>query len=371
MSTGNDPAAALAERIKTYRQLSLDIGGMDDAQLRALLNSSETIGGWGKHQTIEIGGRSVFVKRVQITDLEYEAAFSTRNLYDLPLYYQYGVGSAGFGVFRELAMHVKTTEWVLDGAIANFPLMYNHRIMPLSNDGATVNEKRVASYVTYWGGAENVGRFWRGRVHASHELVVFMEHFQFVLDRWLVANPSRLPETLGELRRTIDFLRVHDVIHFDAHYNNIVTDGVRPYLTDFGLALDRGFELTEDERVFFDGHTHYDYGEVLWNAGYLLVAAYNALSDEDRLLIRTKLGLAESHPIADHLLRPLVNNVEALADEPALSLHPALVAAAMRYREIIMLVQTFFVSLRANPRKDTPCPHAELRRLLREAGFAD
>jgi hypothetical protein len=38
---------------------------------------------------------------------------------------------------------------------------------------------------------------------------------------------------------------------------------------------------------------------------------------------------------------------------------------------VIKQVQEFFVSLRANPRKDTPYPHAELRRLLREAGFAD
>ena len=35
------------------------------------------------------------------------------------------------------------------------------------------------------------------------------------------------------------------------------------------------------------------------------------------------------------------------------------------------LVQDFFVALRANLRKDTPFPQAELQRLLQETGFAD
>jgi hypothetical protein len=43
---------------------------MDDAQLRDLLGSSETTGGWGKHQTVRVVEADVFVKRVQVTDLE-------------------------------------------------------------------------------------------------------------------------------------------------------------------------------------------------------------------------------------------------------------------------------------------------------------
>ena len=57
----------------------------------------------------------MFVKRVPVTDLEYENMFSTRNLYDIPTYYNYGFGSAGFGVYRELVTHVKASNWVLAG----------------------------------------------------------------------------------------------------------------------------------------------------------------------------------------------------------------------------------------------------------------
>ena len=68
--------------------------------------------------------------------------FSTKNLYDLPTYYQYGVGSAGFGVFRELVANIKTTNWVLQGAIANFPLLYHARIIPFSGERPDVDMER-------------------------------------------------------------------------------------------------------------------------------------------------------------------------------------------------------------------------------------
>jgi hypothetical protein len=343
---------------------------MSDAGAMDLLGSSETAGGWGRHQTVRVGEADVFVKRVQVTDLEHANAFSTRNLYELPLFYQYGVGSAGFGVFRELAMHVKTTQWVLDGATANFPLMYHYRIMPRSTDDAEVDEERLTGYVKYWGGSENVGRYWRDRVHARHELVIFLEHVPFVLQQWLGQHPKHVPKVLEELRTTIDFLRAHGIIHFDAHFANIVTDGERPYLTDFGLALDRSFELTAEEIAFFEAHTHYDYGEVLWNLGYGLPALYNALTEDDKRDLRDKIGMADAGPLADTYV-PLVTNVEALADDSRLNLHPDYVAAVVQYRSVMTLVQGFFVELRANLRKDTPYPQAELLRRLAEVGIAD
>lgn len=351
-----------------YSSLSAAISGMDDAQLLALLDAGESNAGWGRKQTVEIDGRAVFVKRVPVTDLEMEHEFSTRNLYELPLFYQYGVGSAGFGVFRELAMHVKTTEWVLAGDIAGFPIMYHHRTLPQTSSRTPMADDRLDGYVKYWGGSESLRRYWRDREQTRHEVVIFLEHFPFVLQQWLVEHPERIPETLDELRRTIDFLRERGVLHFDAHYANIVTEGERPYLTDFGLALDREFELSEAETVFLEGHTQYDYGEVLWNLGYLLQAKFNALSDEEKVAIKAAIGMAEAGPLADPFV-PLVDHVEELAADSRLELHPALVETIVRYREVIKLVQGFFVSLRANLRKNTPYPHAELRRLLGDVGI--
>ena len=53
---------------------------------------------------------------------------SARNTFRLPDYYHYGVGSAGFGVSRELATHRRATEWVMNG-IESFPLLYHARVI--------------------------------------------------------------------------------------------------------------------------------------------------------------------------------------------------------------------------------------------------
>ena len=84
--------------------------------------------GWGKNAIIEIDNIKIFTKRVVITKLEYDNLFDTSNLFNLPTYYNYPIGSAGFNCFRELAMHVKTTNWVLEDKIENFPLMYPSKI---------------------------------------------------------------------------------------------------------------------------------------------------------------------------------------------------------------------------------------------------
>ena len=91
----------------------------------------------GKSALISIDDTSVFVKKVPLTDLEQlpQHFMSTANLFNLPLGYQYGIGSAGigsagFGAWRELAAHIMTTNWVITGECANFPIMYHWRILP-------------------------------------------------------------------------------------------------------------------------------------------------------------------------------------------------------------------------------------------------
>src|SRR3954447_4534447 len=121
---------SIESRRERYFKLSSQIAQIDNVELISLFGSGPSSEGWGRNHTLEIGRSKVFVKRVPVTDLEYENLFSTRNLYELPTYYNYGVGSAGFGVFRELLAHIKTTNWVLEGAIASFPLLYHYRIIP-------------------------------------------------------------------------------------------------------------------------------------------------------------------------------------------------------------------------------------------------
>jgi hypothetical protein len=84
----------------------------------------------GRQLPGEICGFPVFVKRLPLTDEEKERPDDTSNIFGLPNFYHYGVGSAGFGAFREVAGHLKATDWVLDGAIESFPLLYQRRVIP-------------------------------------------------------------------------------------------------------------------------------------------------------------------------------------------------------------------------------------------------
>lgn len=89
----------LQQRHKLYFDLSSRIALLDNARLRALLAESEAQTNVGTNQTVTIGRSKVFVKRMPVTDLEYASFFSTRNVYDLPTFYNYGLGSVGLGLY--------------------------------------------------------------------------------------------------------------------------------------------------------------------------------------------------------------------------------------------------------------------------------
>ena len=116
-------------RVDTYYKLNTHLAHFDNEKLRALFQDKKHTHGWGPNQTIKLAGTKVFVKKIPVTEIEYNHMFSTKNLYNLPTYYNYGIGSAGFGIFRELVAHIKTTNWVLQASIENFPLMYHYRIL--------------------------------------------------------------------------------------------------------------------------------------------------------------------------------------------------------------------------------------------------
>jgi hypothetical protein len=301
-------------RRKRYFKLSSQIAQLDNAQLRSLFDDSESStssSGWGLNHAIVLGQSQVFVKRVPVTNIEYNNLFSTKNLYDLPTYCNYGFGSTGFGVFRELVTHIKTTNWVLEGAIATFPLMYHYRIIPFCGRPADVDLERQKGYVEYWGNSANAGNYLLDRAIANYELVLFLEYIPHVLETWLRENPNKLQQPLDELRRTIDFLRTQGIIHFDAHFQNILTNGEQIYLTDFGLVLDKSFALNSDEESFFEQNTFYDYGEVLRNLGHLIQSPYDSCSENDQHRIMEKYGIKEGLKPYEHR-SILLDNIEQI-----------------------------------------------------------
>jgi|SRR5579871_306037 len=358
----------IQQRRKRYFKLSPAIALMDNARLHSLFEAAESNSGWGRNHAIDIGQSKVFVKRVPVTDLEYENMFSTKNLYDLPTYYNYGVGSAGFGVFRELVAHIKTTNWVLEGAIETFPLMYHYRIVPFSGERKDVDMERHQSYVEYWGSNENIGKYMLDRANANHELVLFLEYIPHTLQPWLLENPGKLNRILEDLRTTVDFLRTHGILHFDAHFYNIVTEGERAYLTDFGLVLDKSFALTEEEASFFKKHVFYDYGEVLVCLSFFLGAAYEACSEEDKRILIEKYGIPEDRQHRE-LVPALLDNIEQIHADGILKIPAIGTSSLIQYRNVITLMNNFYSDMRRNNRKDTKLDHARLRRLLTETGY--
>jgi hypothetical protein len=357
-----------------YFKLSSHIAQLNNAELRYLLDgspSSESSTGWGSSQVVVLGQSKVFVKRIPVTNLEYDNLFSTRNFYDLPTYCNYGFGSTastGFGVFRELVTHLKTTHWVLEGAIASLPLMYHHRIVPFFGRRAEVDRSQHRSYVESWGNSENAGKYVLDRAIAPYELVLFLEYIPYVLETWLQENPSQLQHLLNDLRTSIDFLRAKRVIHFDAHFQNILTDGNQTYLTDFGLVLDKNFALAKDEETFFEQHIFYDYGEVLRNLGHLIRSVYDACSENDKHRIMAKYNIKAG--LQPYELRSLLlDNIEQIHADGDMQLDAFYVASIVKYRRIISLMQDFFVDMWGNHKKDTKLDHANLQRLLKETGF--
>lgn len=358
-------------RKKKYFKLSSQIAHLDNAQLHSLFDnhkSNESSTGWGLNHTIVLGQSKVFVKRLPVTNLEYDNFFSTKNLYELPTYCNYGFGSTGFGVFRELVTHIKTTNWVLEEAIATFPLMYHYRVIPFSGQRADVDLEQHRSYVEYWGNSENAGNYVLDRAIANYELVLCLEYIPHILETWLRENPNKLQQTLDELRTTIDFLKTKGIIHFDAHFQNVLTDGEQIYLTDFGLVLDKSFALTSYEESFFEQNIFYDYGEVLRNFGQLIRPSYDACSENDKRRIMEKYEIKEG-------LQPyqlgsiLLDNIEQIHADGDMKLDEFYVASIVKYRSIIALMQDFFSDMWGNNKKDTKLEHEKLRLLLKETRF--
>jgi hypothetical protein len=357
---------SIEQRRLRYYNLSSQLAQIDTAHLLSRFGSEETSHGWGRNHVLGLGSEKVFVKRVPVTDLEAENLFSTANHYSLPTYYNYGVGSAGFGPFRELVANIKTTNWVLAGEIATFPLLYHYRLVPQSGERAPVDMDKHRSYVEYWGGNENIGRYMLDRAAASQELVLFLEHFPHVLKPWLQEHPDRTDEMVDELVESADFLRKKRIIHLDAHYYNIVTDGTRPYVTDFGLALDRSFSLSEDERAFFKKHTYYDYGMILCCLPFLLDGPYESLPEDQRRQLSAVYCKGSTDQ--GQIVWALFDNIKEIQASGSMSQSHGLLNCLMKHRDAIKLTQSFYSGLRET-KTHARFPQKKLRKLLTDTGI--
>jgi hypothetical protein len=65
----------------------------------------------------------------------------------------------------------------------------------------------------------------------------------------------------------------------------------------------------------------------------------------------------------------LLNQVEQIHADKDLDLADFYVSSIIQYRDIIELMQNFFVEICGNEKKDTKLPHIKLESLLKETGL--
>ncbi|MFD5779165.1 protein kinase family protein [Streptomyces sp. NPDC126933] len=355
------PDPRYAARLATYGSVSTHLSLLSDRRLGEVVAAATPLGSGigGRSAELTVGGVRVFVKRVPLTDIEMrpENARSTANLFGLPMFYQYGVGSSGFGAWRELAVHTMTTNWVLGNEYEGFPLMYHWRVLPDSHPQGFADEfGGIEGAVAHWEGSSAVRERLEAIGRSSSSLVIFLEHVPHTLSVWLSDQRKAAPEVeVGPtyawveeaLTRGAAFMSSRGLVHFDAHFNNVLTDGRLIYFADFGLALSSGFELSEDEAEFLSDHLAYD---GCYIANHLL---RHHLPDGVR-------GNVEHEPFLHNWI----------AGERSEGVAPALAAIIDRHARAAMVLDRFHHRL-LTASKRTPYPAADIEQArpgVRSAG---
>lgn len=353
-------------RVQRWAQLSTALALRSDAQLARCADEAQQLGSGigGTTMVLEVEGHPVFAKRLRLTDLERrpENQGSTSNLFELPTYCQRNVGSVGFGVWRELAAHAMTSGWVISGQLESFPLMYHWRVLEgAASPGALVLPAELADeagMVSYWNGSEAMGARLRALSQATASVIIFLEYLPWTLSTWLeqqLAPGAQAPEAaqaacaMVEQALTTDIPRMNalGLLHGDAHFGNLLTDGHRLYVADLGLALSDRFALSPAELRFLKDNASLDRAYVLAKWVNWLVTAWAPAANRPNERMALIRRVAQGHPL--HTLIPDL---------------PAFVAAPiLRHAPVAACVNDFYVQLHSE-RRDAPYPRGAIEALL-------
>ncbi|MET8132991.1 protein kinase family protein [Streptomyces sp. NPDC005251] len=286
-------------RPAAYSVVSTSLALHSDRGLSELVDAAAPLGSGigGRSARLEVDGTPVFVKRVPLTEVELrpDHTRSTANVFGLPLFCQYGIGGPGFGAWREVAVHTMTTNWVLAGQHQGFPLMYHWRVLPDTAPALPDELADVDQAVAYWGGGPEIRRRIEALGESPASLVLFLEYIPRTLHDWLNEQVRAGEEAVDracalverELAAVTSFMNDRGLLHFDAHFENILTDGRRLYLADYGLALSSRFDLSAAEAEFLERHRTYDRAYTLsYLVNWLITGLYGHGRAERVALIR-------------------------------------------------------------------------------------
>ena len=352
-----EPSNKIKQRLRGYFKTNTELELMSDERISSLVNNSGSLGVGigGLKSQITVGSTQIFVKRIPLTNMEREFANmrSTANVFHLPLYYQYGVGSRGFGAWRELAAHIKTTNWVLFEENTNFPLLYHWRVIPKTpqHKPNPKEKEETDKYVQYWGSSKEIRKKEEATLEASMELLLFIEYIPTTLWKWLESGwreTKKLEHFEEQIVSTISFMNQNGLYHFDSHFHNILTDGETLYFSDLGLASDLEFSLSKEEKQFLEHHKNYDLARSMLD---FCVGMYRSMS------------LASGK--ADKIERSTVR--QFLRDSKNMSLPPTVSSMVRRWGPTALIMDDFFDSLAGDNSKSAPYPENEIGKAVSTA----
>ncbi|ADI39238.1 hypothetical protein [Waddlia chondrophila] len=128
------------------------------------------------------------------------------------------------------------------------------------------------------------------------------------------------------LKDTVAFINAKGMLHFDAHFHNILTDGELLYFSDFSLATSFQFALSKEELQFFQNHQNYDRCYVVTTLTSWIISRV----------------FGKDH--FDEVLNDYANGKTPLVLPAALT--PYLSSIVKRYASITLKMNTFFKTLR-------------------------
>jgi hypothetical protein len=284
-------------RSERHGQLAEELERLSSEDLLSLLAASH-VSDRG-HGTLTMrGGTPVHVKLVPLSaeELAPENRDSTANFFGLPAYYGYRIGSCGLGAWRELEVHRRANEWALSGESPGVALLHHWRVLPLVTK---MFDDRVE--LQRWGDDPAIRRRVSSILGATSSAVLFMEHLPQNLLEWFRAEFAQQSDPLAtvtriesELSAQLSSLHERGVLHMDAHFENILTDGEQLYLADFGLAIADDFEFDPEDRQFFERHQNFDVCTAINSLVHAVVTHYDPREDWRRSLAEITSGASRA-----------------------------------------------------------------------------
>jgi hypothetical protein len=341
------------DRVQKYDKINTKLSYISDKEILQLIKKKEDVAksSYGENTTIKIYNTKIFVKSIILTELEYNNKYNTSNLFNLPLYYNYGIGSYGINCWRELLIHIKTTNYVLSGECINFPLLYHYRIIETKLKHIKFDNFK------YWNSNQNIKKYIAAKSKSKYRILLFIEWFPKVVHTWLLENKTNLNSFYEQAFKLLHFLQSNNIIHFDTHGSNIVVDSNNIiYLTDYGLVLDKSFHLSTKELQFFNKNKYYDYGLLCFIMPHYLIDKFNL----NEKFYRNKLNIVKKI-IYEQFLNIFLKNYKIVFDKEKIKI-PNKLTNIIKIANIYY--NNFYKLITYNDKKNNIFPNNKIKNIL-------